>query len=364
MFRSNACPSSEELARYVAGAAPPGRHERLERHLRECAHCRREVATLRRLEGLLAESRPTEPPADLVRRALQAAQTQLAPTTHRRPLVPQIALGAVAVAAALVLVLHATVFTTTTPRGNAPVTVAVAPPSTPTPVARPVPAAAAVVAASVAAAVVPAPRSAARAARMADAGRRLAARRRLAASGRVAAQPMPVARAVAADHALRAANQFARVGDVDLQAAVLENVALAYPQTAQAAQALLAAADLHRAQGDLGGADAAYREVTTMAQGPALSRALAYKALGDMRRQAAGNDETARRHYRQAAEVLEQEARRTSQNSRVRALLALGDVEETLGHGEKAAAAYAEAAAFGSTPALRDESSKRLAQVL
>jgi hypothetical protein len=152
--------------------------------------------------------------------------------------------------------------------------------------------------------------------------------------------------AVAMDRVAAAALKEAKVhasGDPDLTVAALENVALAYPKSQQAAQALLSAADLERQRGNVGEADVAYRRVLSLPSGTRLTQALAHKALGDLRRESVGDDEVALYHYRQAARALRAEAG-TKSRPDGHALVVLADIEKTLGQHHRAAADYATAA--------------------
>jgi tetratricopeptide (TPR) repeat protein len=180
-----------------------------------------------------------------------------------------------------------------------------------------------------------------------------------------AASPaLPRRAADGADGDLGRATMYASAGDVELHRVALENVALAHPDSPQAATALLAAADLHATQGEVREADAAYRQVTALRHAPAMSQALAYKALGDLRRETVGDDELAAHHYRMAAQVLRSAASSGAANDQLRMLTALGQVQETLGEVDNAASAYTRAATLSAGPKVATGTGARLSQTL
>lgn len=162
-------------------------------------------------------------------------------------------------------------------------------------------------------------------------------------------------RAVAALNAVR---RHARESDPDLMVAALENVALAYPGTTPAAQALLAAGDVQRQRGNLAEADANYRRLLGMKSASRMPRALAHKALADLRSESVGDDEVTRYHYQEAARVLRAEARTGA--SRHQALLAMADIARETGNRAEAVADYAAAARQGAG----EQAATSLAEVL
>jgi tetratricopeptide (TPR) repeat protein len=168
----------------------------------------------------------------------------------------------------------------------------------------------------------------------------------------------------AAAQALRDATLYADSGDAELQVAALENVALTYPDSQEAGRAMLAAADLHRNLGHEGEADAGYRQVLTLSSSRRMTRALAHKALGDMRRETVGADELAAYHYAQAEKALREEARESPVSGRAQALVHLGEIRDAVGESEAAATAFAEAANLVSSTRASDEATDRLAEVL
>jgi anti-sigma factor RsiW len=99
-------------APYVLGALPDAERAQFEEHLRTCAVCREEVASLEAVTAVLPAAAPHVPaPPALKRRVMAAARAELrgreraaAPHRSRRALVPAIAVGALAaVVAAIVL---------------------------------------------------------------------------------------------------------------------------------------------------------------------------------------------------------------------------------------------------------------------
>ncbi len=65
--RSAGCPthSPEELARFLDGALPSGRQQRLRRHLQECAICRQRLRELEAVRTLLRQAPAVAPPRSL-----------------------------------------------------------------------------------------------------------------------------------------------------------------------------------------------------------------------------------------------------------------------------------------------------------
>jgi len=320
------------LQAYVDHELALPRREALWRHLQDCADCREELAGLEQVGRLLAQVRPPTAPAHLLPATLDRLRTT-APVplpialSRRAP-----GFAAVAAAAAvLILSLHTTLLNS--PRlgrvrqaVSAP-ELAVSPAAIIVAMALPPRIAPAQPAASTA--VVRSPRSAARSAARATSARTVAVATKRAVT---AAE----ARAVAAYNALQ---RRADGGDPDLMVAALENVALAYPGTSQATEALLTAADLQRRRGNLAEADAAYRRVLTQKGGNALPQALAHKALADLRAQTVGDDEVARYHYQEATHALR---RHTGTGpARAPALLVMADIARATGDREEAVADYA-----------------------
>jgi tetratricopeptide (TPR) repeat protein len=177
---------------------------------------------------------------------------------------------------------------------------------------------------------------------------------------------MPAAPALdpAAAEALREATLYATSGDSELQLAALENVALAYPDSQEAGRALLAAGDLHRDLGEAAEADTNYQEVLNLSSSRRLTRALAHKALGDMRRETVGDDGLVAYHYAQAEQALSEEAREAPSGGRAQALVHLGEIRDATGKSAAAATAFAEAANLTSSARASDEVTARLAEVL
>lgn len=372
------CESNDNLSRYVAGELPPRQRLRVETHLSQCASCRAEVAALRRLEGLLEAIPTVAPPAELPRQALARAQVALG-HRGRSPLRPDrlvtswgsVLAGAVAVC---LLVWYTTVVPGRDPLLPAPTVyagpggsaVATAPAEpAPRPTVRP-PAARVVQDAALAA--VQASGAGRRAAKVAVLPRReMDGVRRPGAAAQSRGASAPAGSGVLspdAAAALRHATMYAIEGDAAVHLAALENVAVAYPDAPEAAKALLTAAELHASQGDAQAADGAYRQVTALRSAPVMAQALAYKALGDLRRQSVGDDELAAHNYRMAANVLRGAAAHGPEADRATALVALGDVQQTLGDSDGAASAYARAAALGGDTGVGAETGARLAQVL
>ena len=356
-----ACRMGRKLYAYREKDLPARRMEQVQRHLTACADCRRELEWVRRVDGLLAEVTPVEAPPNLSARTMSRARQELS-WPVRRAIRP--AAYWAAGAAALATVCFLTVFLYThqpSLPGPAPTSIAeqsrgeqplialapraLLPSNAATAAARP---------------ILPGqPTRLARISREAMAGSRAESRAAPVAEVR----PLPQSDAFVS-RAYDKAALYAKSGDTDLQVAALENVALTYPRSAQAAKALLTAGDLERGRGNAAEADQAYRKVLALQAGPALPQALAHKALGDLRRETAGRDEVALYHYTQAAKALREVARKPRGAGRVQALVALGEVEKTLGDDHKAAQAFAEAANAGGAPAATEETTARLVDVL
>lgn len=347
----------EHLARYLAGELRPGARARLEAHLATCPDCARELAELRRLERLLGQMTAPPPPAGLATATLRRAHEVLpaAKPTRTPAFAPWLAGTAALAAVLLAVVLLPHGRPGEIAPGAPPVTIA----GTGTSVPTPGPTVATPVAPPVRVAAVAPP---ARIAEPHHASRRTTHQRFLATTtARPAIQPET---GPSAEQYLRQAAAYSRSGDVDLEFAALENAAVAHPNSPTAARALLAAAELKRAAGQANEAEAVYHRVLSQPSSPLLVQALAHRALGDLRRDAAGDDALARGHYQAAALALTAQARKSRAADRAKALIALGEVEETLGHAEKAVAAYAEAAISGPTVRQAEDTTAHLAQVL
>jgi tetratricopeptide (TPR) repeat protein len=135
-----------------------------------------------------------------------------------------------------------------------------------------------------------------------------------------------VAQAAVVSRALRQAAVHEASGDTDLEIAALENIAVAYPGSPDAARALLNAAALEAARGNYAEASGAYQRVLALPGRGNLPQALAYKGLGDLRRREVGSDEIARHNYGQAERILRETARKAQGTTRSEALVALGEV--------------------------------------
>jgi predicted negative regulator of RcsB-dependent stress response len=161
-----------------------------------------------------------------------------------------------------------------------------------------------------------------------------------------------------AQAALNSIRRRVSADDPDLLAAALENVALTYPGTGSAAQALLTAADLQRSRGNLAEADASYRRLLSMKGTAAMPRALAHKALADLRSDAVGDDAVTRHHYQEAARALRTETQGGA--ARPQALVAMADIARETGNRTEAVADYAAAASQGAG----EQATTALAEVL
>lgn len=353
------CRRNHDLIRYVAGDLPPRAREAFERHLAQCPACRRELGAAQRLEGLLRHVGPPAPPADLPARALARARATWRPPTPRAPVAVQALAGSAAVAATLMLAVFVSHLARSPELPVAPREVAVAPlaPVEPVPAEPPtVVALPPIVPPVIARAAAEPPAARVRVTR--DARPRLALGVTVPAAAPRATEPRATAPFSFATVAYAAAD------DPDLRGAALENIAATSAEPAEAARALLAAADLRRSRGELREADVAYGRLAASDSAPGLTRALAHKARGDLRREAVAEDEVAHHHYREAARLLELELPRVRSADRARALLALGEVRETMGESAGAAAAFARAAALSVDAHTADETAIHLARVL
>jgi predicted negative regulator of RcsB-dependent stress response len=327
------CRSARELQAYLDHELSLPRREAMRRHLQDCVHCRSELAGLQQVERLLGQVRPPTPPSHLLPATLQrlraTAAVPLPVALWRRA--PALATVAAA-AAVLVVSLHAARMDSPS---SAPMLGTVSAPEVVGPAAVIVPAGAPQHAVSIK------PAAAARTA-VVRSPRRAARFGTPKVSTKAAAVATKSAVADAQAHAAAAYNAVKRradEGDPDLMVAALENVALAYPGTAGAAEALLTAADLQRKRGNLTEADAAYRRVLAQRSGGALPQALAHKALADLRTQTVGDDEVARYHYQEATRVLRRHA--GTAKAPGSALLVMGDIARATGDREEAVADYA-----------------------
>lgn len=331
-----ACQSGQKLSAYLDGALPLRQHERVERHLQSCLNCRRELVQLQRLQVLLHESPAAYAPPDLVALTMDQARRRLnLPVRQRVPAPVWAAACAVVVVLAFSMSLQsrhpeqsaslkvADVARTFTPASALPVMAALP---------------------GLERAARPAPPMMIRTARvsMAPARQTPALPRTVAV---VAAGPR--ATSVVSDRvaarALAEARHHAEAGDPDLTIAALENVAQAYPRSPQAAEALLAAAELERSRGNAAEADGVYRRVLNLPAQAALPQALAHKGLADLRRAGSGDDEVVRFHYAQARRALRQESAQAGSPSKTRALVVLADIEKNTGRRNEAVADYATA---------------------
>jgi predicted negative regulator of RcsB-dependent stress response len=330
------------LRAYRDGELPLPQHEQLQRHLAQCPQCADELKGLDRVERLLADLSPVAAPDHLAAATLRRLRPRpSAPafiTRHATGLT-----GAVAAAACLLLAVQAFVphavgpEPTPLPRvavveATAPAALAILPATLP--VAKAPSLATAMPGRSVPVAPVR------RRARVAQSLTKAAVKTRA-----VAAAPAPSAAEAGAAAALNAVRRRVRDSDPDLMVAALENVALAYPGTHPAAQALLTAGDLQRRRGNLAEADANYRPLLGMKSADRMPQALAHKALADLRAESVGDDAVTRYHYQEAARVLQSEARAGAGGPQ--ALLAMADIARETGNRAEAVADYAAAARQG-----------------
>ena len=336
------CRFVRHLRAYVEEELPPEQREQLRQHLADCPECADELDGLQRVERLLAELSPAAAPAHLAPATLRRLRAQPSTPVLLVRRAPALA-GVAAAAACLLMAAHVLLPNDSSPRPSSlPV---VAPVEIVSPAAMVILAPARPAARPVAL-TPPAPVSVAR-----PATRRVAHRPASPDKSAVKALPPPKpvlarseaeARAVAALNAVR---RRASVNDPDLMAAALENVALVHAGTAPAAQALLTAGDLQRQRGNLAEADANYRRLLSMKGTSRMPRALAHKALADLRAESVGADEVTRYHYREAARVLRDEAK--SGAARPQALVAMADIARETGNRAEAVADYAAAANQG-----------------
>lgn len=335
------CRFGRQLPAYLAHELPLQQRELLERHLAQCPRCAHELEGLARVERLLAELAPAPVPEHLAATTLHRLRTYPSAPTLLFRHAPSLA-AAVAAAACLLMALH--VMLPQTGPGESPLH-AVAP---------------AEIASPVAMAIVPAVRAEARRRDEAASAVRVTSRpaprrtvrtpaRTRKALVRASVAPVPASTRADAEEravaALNAVRRHARESDPDLMVAALENVALAYPGTTPAVQALLTAGDVQRQRGNLAEADANYRRLLGMKSAGRMPRALAHKALADLRSESVGDDEVTRYHYQEAARVLRGEARTGA--SRRQALLAMADIARETGNRDEAVADYAAVANQG-----------------
>lgn len=326
-----ACPSGQRLSAYLDGSLSARQREGLERHLRACLKCRRELAQLQRLQTLLHEAPGAYVPPDLVALTMAQARRRVNLPARQRVAAPVWA-AACAVMAVLALSM---LLQTRQPGQPAPVEVAdVARALAPTSA---LPVMAALPAVSPEARALPP---------VVERGPVfIAPARRARVVSRVVVLPPARAKTVAPERvaakALSSARRHAADGDPDLTVAALENVAQAYPRSPEAAEALLSAADIERSRGNVSEADVVYRRVLSLPSQKALPRALAHKGLADLRRAGSGDDEVVRFHYAQARRALREESAQAGSAVKTRALVVLADIEKTTGRREEAVADYA-----------------------
>jgi hypothetical protein len=328
---------------------------RLEQHLSGCSACRRELAELSSLEHLLADLAPVAPPPSLVTETLLRARHELRPVSRRRRIwAPAMTMAS----AAAVLLVFVGQFALRAPAplvASGPAMLAATDVVAPVQVLAPHPTLPVVTRPPVA--VEKRIMRQARPARVAT--RVMPARTAIPIPAKTPSVLMDVAAASAYQEAASLAKS-----DPDLTVVALENVALTYPKSKQATQALLAAAELERQRGHLGEADRTYRRVLALPSGSRLTQALAHKALGDMRRESVGDDELATYHYTQAARSLRAETEARQPRVRTQALVVLADVEKSLGQRDRAVADYAAAANSGLSSVTTDQTTTALAEVL
>lgn len=351
------CKLVRHLQAYLDCELPLPQREQLRRHLDECRQCAQELESLQRIGRLLAELSPLQPPRHLMPATLQRMRAMPSRSVSFRRL-PAAAATSVAAACLLVVLqvfmLHSRPDVSTPPE----LSMELAAPAEMLVASQPVAAPMACVSR-----IRPAPRRQpiSAGARAVAEGPKLAADAAPAAHEEHAAIPAEEfstaeRQAAAAFNALRR-----EVGedDPDLMVAALQNVALKYPGTAQAAEALLQAGDLQRRRGQTAEADAIYRSLLTSSSDDSLPRALAHKALGDLRAETVGaDDELARYHYQQATQALRHEV--AAGEGSQRALLVMADIASETGDRAEAVADYAKAANQG----VADPAVDSLAEVL
>lgn len=342
------CKLVRHLQAYHDCELPLPQREQLRRHLDECPECAREFESLQRIARLLSELSPLDPPSHLMPATLQRMRVVSSRAVRLRRL-PAAAAMSVAAACLVVLlqalVLHSPAGPRVAPRPDlarelaAPAEMLVA--------ARP--------AAPFASASRPQPGvrhplvSAHRPTPVAEGPQATtaAAPARDETPAAVAAAPELATAERQAAAAFNALRRELGEDDPDLLVAALQNVALKYPGTAQAAEALLQAGDLQRRRGLAAEADAIYRGLLATSHDGTLPRALAHKALGDLRAESVGaDDEVTRYHYQQATEALRHGF--ATGESTGQALLVMADIARETGDRAEAVADYARAANQGS----------------
>lgn len=354
-----ACSEGRKLQEYLSDELSPQERACLEQHLGHCSACREELAQLRQLEQLLAELAPQSPPRGFVCETLLRARHELAPTRHYRPVRGGLVAATGAAAALLMFVLQVGLSQAPVPYAPvvavAPLELAAATPVVPLPrllTAGPRRPQVAVAAAPVH------PRSV-----------RVAARTSAVRLARAVPAPAaaPAPRGEGAESQAAAAYIEATrhaSGDPELSVAALENVAAAYPESRQAAKALLAAANLQRQRGNVAEADGAYRRVLALRSDNGLSAALAHKGLAELRASSVGEDEVALYHYTEAARSLRRQTAGHKPASQAQALVVLADIEKSMGQRHSAAADYAAVVNSGARSIASDQTTSALAEVL
>lgn len=356
------CSHARQLHAYLEAELTLPQRAALELHLRQCGSCRAELAELERFERLLGELAPVAPPPALVAETMLRARRELQP--RPRPVYAWAAgLTAVTAAAACLMVVAQLGLLQPAPDTSAPaVRVAraeVAPATVPALALRRVAAA-------------PVTRTAA-VPLTHQAHRDFSPKSTLAtlspsAKTIVKTQAPPATETIALAAYREAAGHAG--GDPDMTVAALENVALAYPQSRQAAKALLAAGGLARRRGNFAEADVVYRRVLALPAQSTLSQALAHKALADLRRESVGDDEVALYHYQQAARALRSETGGRERRPTAQSLVVLADIEKNMGQHQRAAADYAAVvnagtvSASASSGSVGEQATVALAEVL
>lgn len=349
------CKWAAQLAAYVDNELELPQQEALRQHLEHCAYCAQELERLQQLEALLEQLETPPVPPYLFPATLQRLRqhAHAAPSFRYR----YASLGTVLLAAAACFVLvvrisfwmppapsqalEPPVFAQAehvSPAAVAPPTVvrqteqrrpSVAKPHSPKLAALPPLKGSRIMAGSRTLPQPVPPRGERKAVLMAQRPRQLA----------ISSAPNLEKAESLAEKALEAIRRQYSDQDPELYIAALENIAVKYPATSQAAKALLTAANLQRQRGLISEADHSYQQILRLPSRDSLSKALAHKALAEIRAQTVGEDELTRYHYQQAVQSLNKETAPTAASRQ--ALLAKADLAQKIGLRREAIADYA-----------------------
>ncbi len=368
------CKWAAHLAAYVDNELALPQREALRQHLENCAYCAQELAKLQHLEALLAQLETPAAPPYLFPATLQRLRQSAQASPSFRFRYASVGTVLLAAAACFVLALRISYWTPPGPsqaleppviaQAERVLPAAVAPPTVERLTEQRLPS-------------VAKPRSPKLASLPHLKGGRVTAGSRTLPQPmpqrgerkalKMAQRPRPVATSSTpnvekaeslAEKALDTIQRQYSDRDPELYIAALENIAVKYPATTQAAKALLTAANLQRQRGLISEADHSYQQILRLPSRDSLSKALAHKALAEIRTQTVGEDELARYHYQQAVQTLDKEAAPGAASRQ--ALLAKADLAQKIGLRREAIADYA----FLANQSANEPAVARLADVL